>query len=248
MAHMYKIIKWIKYMRTNFETLCIWSGILCTVVLFIGWWPIANFFPPHSPISDADFIAAIYQENTNAIRFGCLLIIISGGLYVPFNAVIATQLKRIKSPETRVIVYTQICCGAAGTLFFLLPGLSWTIAAFRPDRAVEITQTLNDTGWILLVMPFALFSVQDLAIGGLILSDRSKEKIFPRWIGFFNLWCAILFIPGGLLTFFKVGPFAWDGILAFWIPGLIFFTWFYVMSYGLFRAVSKQNRLSKTTI
>jgi hypothetical protein len=41
----------------------------------------------------------------------------------------------------------------------LLPGLAWTIAAYRPDRAVEITQALNDTGWILLVVPFSLFSV-----------------------------------------------------------------------------------------
>jgi hypothetical protein len=90
---------------------------------------------------------------------GCLLIIISGVFYIPFNSVIALQLRRVESLGARVIAYLQVGCGAAGDLLFLLPGLAWTIAAYRPDRAVEITQALNDTGWILLVVPFSLFSV-----------------------------------------------------------------------------------------
>jgi hypothetical protein len=30
-----------------------------------------------------------------------------------------------------------------------------------------------------------------------------------------NVAIALLFAPGGLITFFKSGPFAWNGLLAF---------------------------------
>jgi hypothetical protein len=30
---------------------------------------------------------------------------------------------------------------------------------------------------------------------------------------------------------FKAGPFAWNGLLAFWVPGGLFSIWFYVVAY-----------------
>jgi len=50
---------------------------------------------------------------------------------------------------------------------------------------------------------------------------------------------AILFIPGGLIAFFKTGPFAGDGILTFWLPFAVFFGWFVVM-FPLFLKAIKQ--------
>jgi hypothetical protein len=126
---------------------------------------------------------------------------------------------------------------------FLLPGLVWTAAAFRPERPPDITQAFNDFAWIVTVMPFMLAVTQNLALGFTIISDKQPEPIFPRWVGFFNLWVALLFLPGGLLTFFKVGPFAWNGILAFWVPACVFGPWFFVISISVMRAARRQAAL-----
>ena len=61
-----------------------------------------------------------------------------------------------------------------------------------------------------------------------VLRDSRAEPIIPRWYGYFNLWVATLFIPGGLIYFFKSGAFAWNGAFAFWLPATVFGTWFMV--------------------
>jgi len=50
----------------------------------------------------------------------------------------------------------------------------------------------------------------------------------------------VLFVPGGLLTFFKTGPFAWNGIFVWWVPFLVFFSWYLVMFVMLRKAILKQ--------
>ena len=92
----------------------------------------------------------------------------------------------------------------------------------------------NDAGWLMFLMPFTTFIVQNFAIGLAILGDRSAQPVFPRWVAYFNFWVAVLFLPGGLLTFFKSGPFAWNGLFAFWVPFVVFFTW-YILMFALLR-------------
>ncbi len=70
-------------------------------------------------------------------------------------------------------------------------------------------------------------------MGHAIMSVQHEQPIFPRWVGYFNIWVAVLFIPGGLLTFFKTGPVAWNGLLAFWMPVVVFFAWYIVMFFVL---------------
>jgi len=205
--------------------------------MFIGLWPAAGFFPPHEPTATAAEIAAIYQANPNGIRLGTVLFLFAAALFLPMVAAISAQMRRIESQGTPVLTYIQLGAGIAATLFFVIPAMFWTVAAFRPDRDPEITQLFNDMGWMFFVMPFTLPFVQNLAIGFAALTDTSPRRVYPRWLGYFNLWSAVLFIPGGLLTFFKTGPFAWDGLLAFWIPAIVFSLWMNIMAvYTIFAA------------
>ena len=74
------------------------------------------------------------------------------------------------------------------------------------------------------------------------MADCGKQPVFPRWVGYFNFWVGLLFVPGGMITFFKSGPFAWNGIIAFWIPASVFGTWFLVMTPMLLKAIQQQAR------
>ena len=98
---------------------------------------------------------------------------------------------------------------------------------------------MNDLGWIMFVMAVSTGICQNLAIGLAVISDKSSEPVFPRWVGFFNFWVALLTLPGLLLTFFKTGPFAWNGMLAFYLPAGVFFLWIFVMIYAVIKAVDQ---------
>lgn len=214
-------------MNARHQMLCTWCGPVFVAVFTVGFWFLAHYLPPPSPNAVAADIAALYQQNTGQIRFGMLLMMACSGLVAPFVAVIAVQMKRMEG-GAGVLTYTQLSAGTVGMLFLILPALLWTVAAFRPERDPNLILLLNDLGWIFFLMPFGTFVVQNIAIGIAILAN-SGPQIFPRWAGYFNLWVAVLFIPGGLLTFFKTGPFAWDGLFVFWVPLVVFLLWYGAM-------------------
>jgi hypothetical protein len=59
------------------------------------------------------------------------------------------------------------------------------------------------------------------------------------------LWCALLFCPGGTIVFFKSGPMAWNGVIAWWVVIVAFATWMSALVYGLLKyAIPHQERKS----
>ena len=226
-------------MNTKAQLFCAWCGVGFLVLFSIGWWFIAGYIPPMSPAMSANEVAAFYQENTGLIRLGMVITMFSAALSAPWVAVIAVQIKRIEG-EFPALTYALLVAGAVGVVVLVVPPMVWTTAAFRPERDPELIMLLNDFGWLFFVMTFSPFFIQNLVIGLAVFSDKADAPVFPRWVAYFNIWVAILLIPGGLITFFKTGPFAWDGILAFWLPLLVFFGWFLVMFPLLLKAIKQQ--------
>jgi len=215
-------------MNTRNELLCIWSAVLFVVVFTIGLWPLAHFLPAHAPTASAEDIAALYQARPWQMRLGLFVMMGCSGLVCAFVAAITVAMKRMEN-GLGVLTLTQLSAGTCGAVFLIVPCLVWTAAAFRPERSPALTLLLNDLGWIMLFMPFTTFVVQNIAIGLAVLGDRNAVPEMPRWVGFLNLWVAVLFIPGGFLTFFKTGPFAWNGVFVYWIPLVVFLGWYLVM-------------------
>jgi len=46
-----------------------------------------------------------------------------------------------------------------------------------------------------------------------------------------------------MIIFFKTGPFAWTGIIGFWIPAAVFGVWYIVMTVYLLRAIRDEAEL-----
>ncbi|WP_445187309.1 hypothetical protein ACTXG6_09070 [Pseudonocardia sp. Cha107L01] len=64
--------------------------------------------------------------------------------------------------------------------------------------------------------------------------------MYPRWTAYFNVWAAVLFLPGGLAYFFRTGPFAWNGVFAFWVAASTFFLWLLVMTWLTIAAIDTE--------
>ena len=221
------------------QIVCALCGPAFAILFTAGWWFIAGFVPPHSPGLDEEAIAEFYQRNIFTIRFGILTAMISSALIIPFGSVVAVHMKRIGGNAASILSIVEVMAATVTSVILLLATVVWTVAAFRPDRAAEIILSYIDFAWFLLLKTFSPFLVQFTAIGFALLSDRNDPPLFPRWAGYFNFWLAFLAIPGGLITFFKAGPFAWNGLLAFWIPIVAFIAWFFVMAPLLIQAIRR---------
>jgi hypothetical protein len=100
---------------------------------------------------------------------------------------------------------------------------------------------INDFGWFSVLFTWPPFSVWCVLIAITIFVDKSAQPLFSRRVGYFNVWIAVLFAPAGLIIFFKQGVFAFDGLLAFWIPTFVFFGWVLIMTAELIKSINRDG-------
>lgn len=226
-------------MNKRAQYLCLWSGPLMGLMVTIGWWLLAEFVPPPLPSWSGEEIAGMFAANSAGIRFGMIFMIAGMGFFMPFIALISAQIHRMEGSPP-VLAYTQLLAGALSVAIVLFPVMFWATASFRPDRDPQLILMLNDMAWLISAMPFAPAVVQNIATGIAILGDKNPARVMPRWVAYMNFWMAVLFLPAGLMVFFKTGPFAWNGLLSFWLPLIAFGIWFSVMIYALLQAIRQQ--------
>jgi hypothetical protein len=227
-------------LNKKLQKICAYCGIPAMAVFFIGM-AIMTFIPPLSPALSPDQVAEVYRTYTTQIRAGGVMVATSAMPAILFFAAVSMQLRALEGTGRPVLAYAQMIAGAANIQFFIMPGLLWCIAAFRPERNPEILSALNDIAWIVAILPWPITMVQMIICGLAILEHSERNPIFPRWVGFFNLWGAVTFLPGALLPFFKTGPFAWNGLLSFWVPGTIFGLWYIIMQITIVKAINREQ-------
>jgi hypothetical protein len=213
------------------ERAYIWCSFAGLGLLFAGL-VVAGLFPPPSPNRTADEFAEFYRDNTNSFRVGTQLMGFGGALIVLWMAVIARRLHAIEGhgPAT---AYAFLGLGSLLMFQIVMPIAIGQVVAFRPERPASDTEALNDLFFLQLISPAYLFFVQLAATGIAILADRSAQPAFPRWVGYVNLWAAAGSFSGVMAIFFKTGPWAWNGLFAFWIPAVVFGVWVIAMGVPL---------------
>jgi hypothetical protein len=222
-----------------------WCAPLYVLGIVVGLVLIARFIPPPPAYLTAEQVAALYRDNTTQIRVGLFIAMTFTCLLAPFSAGIAVQMMRREGARP-LLALTQLVNGAIGSLVLLIAFMIMTMAAFDPARPAEVTKAMHDMGWLMLVLPYMPFNIQYIAIGLQILQDDSPQPMFPRWVAYFNFWIAITFIPTGIVGFFKVGPFAWHGLVGFWIPVISYGIWFMVMYFALRTAIRRDYEQLRT--
>ena len=213
----------------SIQNLCVWSGPAFLGTFGVGFVGLAQFLPPPGPSLTAERVAELYQVNSDLKCAGVVLMLLSCGFLLSWAAAISALMRRIPGCAP-ALTYTQMLAGATGMIFLADASLLWGLAAFRPEHEPAMAQMLNDLAWLSLIVPVTCAVFQAAAIGIAILGDRSSHPLFPRWSGYFNLWIGLSFTPGFAALFFKTGPFAWNGILPFWIPLSTLGAWFVVMT------------------
>lgn len=223
-------------MHTRTQLFFTWCAPVAALVIIVAFWPVAGYLPPLRAASSAAEVAGFYRDHSAMIRLGLVVVLVACGFWGALVAVITTVMRGMR-PQNMTLIYGAFASGVVAWVFLLMPVVVLAVTAFRPDRSPELTQTLHDLGWMLLVMPFVPFTVLNVCLGTAILQDRSPVPVMPRWLGYFNLWTALSFMPGGAIPLFKTGPLAYDGLFAIWIPLFIFFAWWILMPVALHRAI-----------
>jgi hypothetical protein len=215
----------------------LWAGPLLSLIFFIGVVPLMGFIPPMHPTDSAAEIARRYGDNTDSIRIGTWCIMLAVGLIAPWGVGLAVLTRRIQGTSP-TYTYLQLVCVAIGVVIGMGFPLCWGVASYRPDGlAPDTIRMLNDFGWFFFLFDYPPFCIWFVAVALAIFSDSSEHPLFPRWTAYVSIWVCLLSIPAGLMLFFKTGAFAYNGLIAMYVPLAVFFVWIIVMTVTGLRAL-----------
>ncbi|HUR75457.1 MAG TPA: hypothetical protein VMZ00_14345, partial [Sporichthya sp.] len=199
-------------MNTFAQKLCIHlTGLF--VALVGGAFAVAGWIPPFSPDGSFEELARNVQNQDN-VRIAAAMFFFGGASFVFPTCAIAAQLRRVEGPRS-VMTWAQLLSGAIGVLGIQIPAAIWLAVSYYDGTDPELVSALNAVGWFFLLGAVGPAVFQNFAIAAVVLSGDGR--VYPRWVGYVNLYCALGLMLGVLTPFFKDGPFAWNGVIGFWV-------------------------------
>ena len=199
----------------------IWSWPVCLVGVAITFVLIGGFVPPPLPSSSAQEIANFFTGDTTRIRIGAMGFLYFSGLTIMFYSVISEEIKKIEG-QPSLLARIQLGSAVILVTVFQIIGLAWLLASYRTDVSPDIIRMLNDYCWFIWSMFIPTYIIQYVCVAVAGFMDVRPNPTWPRWAAWMNLWIAFGGAGGIAAVFFKSGPFAWNGLIGFYIPVIIF--------------------------
>jgi hypothetical protein len=224
-----------------FELASAWCGplFLATFVICFGFLG-HNLPAPPSPTLGPAEIGQRVVGNLMDLRLGWILGLVCMGFYLPWSGQISAHMARIEE-HARTMTYTQLIGGTLTVFVVSFALLCWSIATFRPERDPALMQMLTDFGWLSLETQWVLTTVQMWAMAFIGLADRNAQPVWPRWVCWLSIWCGLSFTPASLTQYMKAGPFAWTGVLSYYVPYPAWLIWCGAISYYMIKDVRRRT-------
>ena len=221
----------------------LWVSIILANVYGYAFIMMMKFVPLPSPALDAEHVLAFYAAANLKFKLGVVLMLITGGWFTTYTAVLAMQMLR---DENGAPIWTCLFSFSALFQSFTLgyPPVAWATAAFTVDRLPELTLLIHEFGFMSYITPVAwyIFIMVSLAVICFSRKQDPENSAFPRWLGYVALFSGISAEFGAMAVIFKQGPFAWNGLFPFYIPVIGYALWIICQSITLFKAIGKQER------
>jgi hypothetical protein len=232
--------------RPDGELILFWTLPVVAIIWISAFFLFPGFVHPMSPNLSAGEVANFYRDETARIRYSMILFNWFGVGLIPIVILLAMQVRRMAF-RTPILSYSLIACAGGPPTLFLIANMFWLLGSFRPDRAPELTQLLNDLAWLTFTVLVPYLIAQCLLLALAIFWDRQDQPVFRPWVAIFNLLVAAALAPAAFTALASTGPLAWDGVLSFWLKNVAIAVWTVVMGVVLGQAIRQrreQDRLA----
>ena len=232
--------------RTDGELILFWTLPAIAIIWVSAFFIFPGFVHPMSPTMSADQIASFYRDETARIRYSMILFNWFGVGLIPTVMLLAMQVRRM-AHRTPILSYSLIACAGGPPCLFLIANMFWLLGSFRPERAPELTQLLNDLAWITFTISVPYLIAQCLLLALAIYWDRQEQPVFKMWVAHFNLLVAVAVAPAAFTALTFSGPLAWDGLLSFWVKNIAIAAWIVVMGVVLGQSILRRRAEERIT-
>jgi hypothetical protein len=216
-------------------TVCTYIGAVGMTLLLVAAWPLWHMLPPPNGDMTAAEWGAFYADHHTGVLVGSMVEMVAVSLIFIWAGTWTTMLRQVEGKHTP-LTDSLLMLWAAGWMTLICVLIDFLAAAYRPDADAQIVRALSDMGILMLIFPTVMGLTQFGVPGFIILGDRSAQPIFPRWLGYINLWVALLSVPSAMIALFQAGPFSWNGAVGFWLPMAAFAVAFSCTMWAMLRA------------
>jgi hypothetical protein len=222
-----------------------WSGPAFLLALTLFWGVIAGYIPaPPQDWTPAQVLAKFTEHNT-AVKVGMVGTLFFAPCYFVWTTLVSRLIQRMEGPNG-LLSQIELLGGALTALVAQLFPACWLAGAFHiADRTPREVLLMHDLGWIFFNMTFVVTFVQMVGFGSAILTDPRQRSLFPRWLAWVSYGCAATFLVVVLMPFVKNGPFAWNGLLTYWVALIGYWSWAVLAMYFVFPAIRRVEQEDK---
>jgi len=226
------------YKNQAFAILC---GPIFTVLTLVGWFGISQgLFPAHADWTPAQ-TAQFFAEHQFGVQLGCSIWIVGCCFLGIWVAQLSLVMARMEG-SMPVWAVVQALAGGGIVVLVMLSCCLWTEASYRVGANPDVIVSANDSAWLAILQTWPILSLEMVATAIVMLQDRRAAKLVPDWLSYASIGGAVLLITTGGPAFTKSGPFAFHGVLGYFLPMLIWGLWFDSHSIFMWRALNRETR------
>lgn len=117
--------------------------------------------------------------------------------------------------------FTMAVCGVFISLIVFFNACAWIVSAYRDESEASVIQAFSDWAWFAFLLGWIYLALEMFATAVVELLDHRPEPMIPRWLTWLTIAGAFTVFFAAGPAFFKSGPFAYHGLLAFYVPVVI---------------------------
>jgi len=210
---------------------CAWCGPAFVIVYGLTWAVLGHNYPPPDPtFSAVDLVNNFYLKYRSQILLGQSLSAATGILYLLWACQLTVQMwQRERTP---ILSLLQLTGGVLTTWVLIFCPVLWAwcaeMAVSTDPQMIQMIKNVHFLAWYTYDMTYMITTVEVIAIFLLVIADKTKPALMPRWAAGLALFSGLSFLPLSFLPYFKTGIFALNG---YWSYHVAFIT------YGLFTGI-----------
>jgi hypothetical protein len=216
---------------------CTWVFTLLTV---IGWLGIAHFWMPAPADLGLEATKAWFtEEHRWGVLIGCSIFYVAAGLLTPGSIQFGIMLAKIEGRWPLWSLTTAVC-GIFISLIIFFNCCAWIVAAYRVEFGADVIQAWYDWSWFAFLLGWIYLSIEMLATAIVELQDRRETPMVPRWFTWFTIAGAVAILTAAGPAFFKHGPFAYHGLLAFYMPVAVWGIYLNLTAWYMYQELNRE--------
>ena len=225
--------------RLGSQKLGLYSNWIFVALTAVGWLGIAHFWAPaRADLSLEETKTWFTETHHPAVIVGLTLFYIAAGFLTQGSVAFGIMLAKIEGRWPLWSLTTAVC-GIFISLIVFFNACAWIVSAYRHESEASVLQAFSDWAWFAFLLGWIYLAIEMLATAVVELMDDRPEPMVPRWLTWLTIAGGLTVFMAAGPAFFKSGPFAYHGLLAFYIPVVVWGVYIALTTWYMLRELGR---------